>query len=152
MGILRLLVGAAEADKALVDFLQFGIGPGEFGFVGEILGDGIGAEIDAARVHLALLEEEQVAGFGADVQQHGAVLKVAIIITEGVAKSGGGNVRQLEAQTGGLGDAEEALNDVGLDGDEQDFKFAGGRGTKDLIIPDDFGERETERFAGPRTG
>ena len=54
--------------------------------------------------------------------------------------AGGGNVGQLQLQARGFRDAEQALDDVGLDGDEQDFHLPGGGGTQNLIVPDDLSQ------------
>ena len=39
-------------------------------------------------------------------------------------------------------DAEQTLDDIGLDGDQQHLQFSAGRGTQDLVIPNHFGQRE----------
>jgi hypothetical protein len=89
MRVFRLLVRAAEADKSLGDFFLLGVRKAQLGFVCKILGDGIRAEIDAARINLALLKKEEVARLGADVEEHGAIIEVGVIITKRVAESGG---------------------------------------------------------------
>src|SRR5207245_1655269 len=96
----------------------------------------------------ALFEEEQVAGFGADVQEHGAIFQLAVVVTKGVAEGGGGNVGELQVEPGGLGDPEEAFDDIGLDGDEQDLQFAAGGRAQNLVIPDDLFEREGDVLLG----
>ena len=83
--------------ETIVDVLRrdFGLFGGIeflFGFVGEILGDGVGAQVDAAREDFAFFEKEEVAGLGTDVQEHGAVLELTIIVTEGIAEGGRGDV------------------------------------------------------------
>jgi hypothetical protein len=83
-------------------------------------------------------EEEEVAGFGADVEEHGAAFVIGIVVAEGVANGGGGDIDELKAEAGVFGDFEEAFDDVGFDGDEEDFEFAGGGGAKDLVVPNDF--------------
>ena len=98
--VLRLLVRAAQADEALVDLELLRRVELQLGFVGEILGDGVGAQVDAAGEDLALLEEQQVAGLGPDVQQHRAVFQVAVIVAEGVAQRRRGHVGQLQLQPG----------------------------------------------------
>src|SRR5258706_4995830 len=142
MGVFRLLVRSAKADKSLADLLLFSFREWQLGFVGKILGDGIGAKINAPGIDLALFEKQEVAGFGADVEQHGAILKVAVIIAEGVAKGRRGDIRQLKAQAGGFSDAEKTLDNVRLDGDKQHFQLASGSGTEYLIVPNHFSERE----------
>src|SRR4029079_15777721 len=62
MRIFGLFVSAAETDKA---FFNLGFLRGvelQLRFVGEVLCDGIRAEIDAAGKDLALFEEKEVAG------------------------------------------------------------------------------------------
>jgi len=48
LGILRFFVGAPEADGAFFELDGFGVGKTGFCLMGEILGDGIGPDVDAA--------------------------------------------------------------------------------------------------------
>ena len=72
--VLRFFVSAPKADEAFIDFYFFGDIEFFLGFVGEVLRDGVGAEVNAARKNFSFFEEEQVAGFGPDIQQHGAIV------------------------------------------------------------------------------
>ena len=127
MRVIRLFISAAQADEAHLDFEPLRFRKREPAFLGKILGNGIGPDVDAARVDAAFLEEEQVAGLGANIQEHGAALQVAIIIAKGVTEGGRSDVDQLQAQAGGFGDPEQALDNVGLDRHQQHFQFAAGR-------------------------
>ena len=84
--IVRFLVRAAQTDEALFDLQPLRLRELEFGFGGKILCDRVGADVDPARIDFALLEEQQVAGLGADVQQHRASVQVAVIVAEGIAE------------------------------------------------------------------
>src|ERR1035437_8514020 len=142
MRVVRLLVGAAEADEALrnLDFLRlvkFQLRLGR-----KILRDGVRAQIDAAGENFSFFKEQQVARLRADVQQHRAVFQVAVIIFEGVAQRGGRGVAQLQFQLRLLRHAKESLDDFRFDGDQQHFEFAARGGTENLIIPDHFRKRE----------
>jgi hypothetical protein len=112
--IFRLLVGAAQTDKALGDLDFLGLGKFQFLLVGKILGDGIGPQVDAAGKHLALFEKEQVAGFGANVQQHGAILQIAVIEAEGIAERRRRGVAQIQLQLGVFRNTEQALDNSDL--------------------------------------
>ena len=140
--VVRFLVSATEADKTLLDLEPFGLREFQLGLRRKILSDGVGADIDAARIDLALLKKQQVAGLGANVQQHGAAVEVAIVVAKRVAQSGGRYVHQLHAQPRRFRRAKETLHHVRLDGDEQHFQFTGRRRSQDLIVPDHFFQRE----------
>ena len=142
MGTVRFLVGATQAHEAFGNLDLLGFVELQLGFLGEILRDGIGPDVNAARVNIALLEEQQVAGLGTDVQQHGAAFEVAVVVAEGVAQRSRRDIDDLQAQTGTFRRLEQAFDHVFLDGDEQHLEFAGGSGAEDLIIPHDFLQRE----------
>ena len=104
--VLGFLIRAAQADKAFGNLDLFGVVEFQLGFVGEVLGDGVGSQVDAAGKDFAFLEKEQVAGLGADVQKHGAVFQIAIIIAEGVAEGGDGGIAEVQLEFGLGGHAE----------------------------------------------
>src|SRR5262249_36282159 len=93
-------------------------------------------------VNLVLLEEEEITRLCTDVQQHGAIFKVAIVVPKSVAQRRRRNIRQLKTQPRGFSDAEQTLYNVRLDGDEENFEFASGCRAENLIIPHDFRQRE----------
>src|SRR4029079_10870183 len=101
-------------------------------FVGKILSDGIGTEVNAAGENFAFFEEQQVAGLCSDIQEHCAVFDVAVVIAESIAQGSRRNVGELKVQPGGFGDAEKSFNDVRLDGNEEDFQFTTGSRSENL--------------------
>ena len=48
----------------------------------------------------------------------------------------------MQAQAGFLGDAEQTLDHIGFDGDQEHLQFAGGRSAQNLVVPDHFLQRE----------
>ncbi len=126
----------------MLDLEPFGLREFQLGLRRKILSDGVGADIDAARIDLALLKKQQVAGLGANVQQHGAAVEVAIVVAKRIAQSGGRYVHQLHAQPRRFRRAKETFHHVRLDGDEQHFQFTGRRRSQNLIVPDHFFQRE----------
>ena len=121
MRILRLFIRPTQADKAFFDFELLRLRKREPGFFRKILGNGIGADVDAPRINAALFKEQQVAGLGPDIQQHGAAFQITIVIAKRIAERCRGNIHQLQAQPSRFGDSEKPLHDVGFDGDEQDL-------------------------------
>ena len=146
--VVRFLVSATEADKTLLDLEPFGLREFQLGLRRKILSDGISAYIDAAGIDLALLKKQQVAGLGANVQQHRAAVQVAIVVAKGVAQSGRRHVHQLHPQPRRLRRAEETFHHVRLDSDEQHLQFTGRRRSQDLIVPDHFLQREGHVLLG----
>src|SRR5207247_809115 len=122
--VLRLFVGATQADEALFDLEFFGHVELVLGFTGEVLGDRVGAQVNAAGKHFALFKEQQVAGLGADVQKHGAIFQIAVVVTKRVAQGRWRHIRQLQMQAGAFGHPEQELDDVALDRHQPYFKFA----------------------------
>src|SRR5678816_332007 len=94
--ILRFLVCASQTDETLFDFQLFSGVELELRFVGKILSDGIGAEVDAAGENLAFFEEQQVASLSSDIQEHRAVFNVAVVIAESIAQGSRRNVGELK--------------------------------------------------------
>src|ERR1700728_5424759 len=140
--VLGFLVGAAEADGALVNLDGLRLWELELGLVGKVLSDGICPDIDAAGINFALLEEEEVAGLGANIQKHGATFQIPVIVPEGVAQSGGGSVHELETEASPFSHAEETFDNLRLDGHQKNLQLAGRRGAKNLVIPDNLVQRE----------
>ena len=140
--IVRLLVGAAEADETFGNFDFLRLVKFQLRLVRKILRDGVRAQIDAARKNFSLFKEQQVARLRADVEQHRAVFQVAVIIAERVAQRRRRGVAKLQIQLGLGRHAEQALDNVRFDGHQQHFQFAARRRAEDLIIPHDFGQRE----------
>src|ERR1044071_2022408 len=124
MRVFRVFVGAAKADKPFVNFDLLGGVVLQLGFIGEILSDRVCAEIDAARKNFALLKKEQVAGFSSDIQEHGAIVEVTVIVAKCIAQSRGRDIGDLQMESCGLGDTEKTFDDVSFDSDEQNLKFA----------------------------
>src|SRR6266568_9015967 len=86
--VVRFLISATEADKTLFYFESFGLGEFQLGFRRKILSDGIGADIDSARIDLALLKKQKVARLGTHIQQHSAAVQIAIVVAKRVAQTG----------------------------------------------------------------
>jgi hypothetical protein len=84
--VLRFFVGAAQAHEAFLDLELLGHIELQLRFIGKVLCDGVGAQVNAAGEHFALFKEEQIAGLGANVQQHGAIFQIAVIVAEGIAQ------------------------------------------------------------------
>ena len=124
----RLFISSAQTDESFLDLDPLGLRQRELGFLGEILSDGMSADVDAAGINISLFEKQQVARFGANIQQHGASFQIAIIKAKGVAQGRRRNISQLQTQSGCLGDTEQSFHNVGLDGDQKNFQLASGRG------------------------
>ena len=136
--VLRLFIRPAQTDKALGDLHLLRVVKAQLGFGRKLLRDRVGPNIDPAGVDLALLEEEQVAGLGPDIQEHRAAVQIAVIKPKSIAQGGRGNIDQLQAQARGFGRAEQALDDIGLDRHQEHFQLPVGRRAQDLVVPDHF--------------
>jgi hypothetical protein len=103
---------------------------------------GVRPDVDRTGVHLALLKKQQIARFGADIEQHRASFQIAIAEPERVAQRRWRHIHQLEPEPGALGGAEKAFHHIRLDRDQQHLQLAAGAAAHDLVIPDDFLQRE----------
>ena len=155
MRILGLFIGAAQTDKSFLDLDPLRFPERELGLVGEVLRDRICTNVDAPAVDLALLEKQQVAGLGPDIQEHGAPVEIAVAEPERIAEGGRRDVDQSDLEPGCTGHLEQAVDNLVLDRDQQHFQFAGRGRTQDLVVPNDFLQRERDvllRFVGHDLG
>jgi hypothetical protein len=141
-GVLGLLVGATEAHETVGNLELFRIVEAKLGLGGELLGDRVGPEIDAAAVVLVGLENRDVARFRPDVDEERNALLISVVVAKGVGERAGRGVDHRHLQAGRFPRREKLFNDLGLDGDEENLDFAAGCGAEDLVIPRRFGERE----------
>ena len=142
MRILRLFIRTAETYETFFNLKLLRSVVLKLRFIGEVLGDGVGAEIDTAGKYFTLLEKQQIAGLGADVQQHRAIFQIAVIISECVAEGGRRDIGQLQTQPAGLRHPEQPLDNVRLESDQQHLELPAGRRAQNLIVPDDLFQRE----------
>ena len=140
--IIRLLIRTAQAHKALGNLDFFCVIKFQLRFGRKILRDDVRAQIDAARKNFTLFKKQQVARLCTDVQQHGAIFELRIIVAERVAERGGRSIAQQQFQFRLLSHTEESLDDFRLDGDQQHFQFTTRGRAEDLIIPYDFAQRK----------
>ncbi len=84
--IVRLLKGTAQAHKPFSHLELLRLRKGHLGLGGELLRNRIGSHIERAAKEAALLEKENVARLGANIQEHDALiaaLAVSIAISIG---------------------------------------------------------------------
>ena len=118
LGIAGLLVGTAQADKALLDLHLFGFIPLHLHLIGKVQRDGVCPDVDGAGIHPARFKKEQVAAPGTNVEQHDAALGVTVVEAIGIAQGSRGHVHQMQVQIRLLAHPEKAFNDVVFDGDQ----------------------------------
>ncbi|OQC27180.1 MAG: hypothetical protein BWX68_00241 [Verrucomicrobia bacterium ADurb.Bin063] len=140
--VIRLLIRPAQAHKPLVNLELLRRVKLQLRLIGKILRDGVRPQVDAARENLALLKKQQVAGLGANIQQHRAILQVAIIIAKRIAQRRRRNIRQLQLQPRRLRHPEQPLHHVRLDGHQHHLQLPPGRRPENLVIPHHLGQRK----------
>ena len=83
--IIRIFVSPPKRHKTLFQLKLLGLRESHLLFSGKLLGDGVGTDVDASAENLTILEKQDVAGFGTNVQDHRTTSKFTVIVTEGVA-------------------------------------------------------------------
>jgi hypothetical protein len=146
--IFRLGIGAAEADKTVALFPLLG----HLERLVEILGDGLrdraAAIRDAAAEDLVRLDEDEVRGPRTDVDDQRAAVDVAVVVAEGVIDGHRRDIDEHGFQLGLLDGVVDVVEQIGFDGDDDDFDLIGVAAIDELIVPDDLVNRVGDVLLG----
>ena len=141
IGILRLRVGPAEAHEAVAFFPLFRHAERLAKILGNGLGDGTAAVRDAAAENLVRLDENQIRAPRTDIDDQGTAADVAIVIAESVIDGHRGDIDDGGLEARRLDRVIDIVEQVGLDGDNDDFHLSGIATVHELVVPDHFIDR-----------
>ena len=140
--IVGFFVSAAQAHEPLFNLQPLSFCQRQARFLRKIQSDRVRPDIDSARVNIPAIEEQQVAGFGSDIQQHRATFKIVVVIAKRVAQRRRRYIHQLQTQTRSFRGAKEPFDYVRFDRDQKNLQLPVRRCSQNLIIPHHFLQRK----------
>ncbi len=103
---------------------------------------------DGTREHAVLFQEQKIGRARPEIDDHGAALEVAVIVTDRVVERHRGDIHDVRPQSAGFHAFGEFFDDVTLDGQEHDLQFPLRVAAEQLIIPNDFIDGEGDVLLG----
>ena len=140
--VQRLVLRACQPERAIAFLAKLGRGKWLVEFFRNRRSRGTPADRDAAGEDFTRLDKEKVRGSRADIDQQRTTAQLAVVVTKRVGERHRRQVHNRCAQPGFLDRSVNFLEQIRLDRDQDHLNLFAHAATNDLVVPDNFVDRE----------